>query len=546
MGEATTKNGMRHFDLRPPPAGPRRRQLDPGERQERDSERLAHDERYQLLFTDSPSPKLVCDRQTLRILDANDATLRLYGYSREELLALTLYDLDGDRERLRKSFESVADDYVELGEWTHETKTKTHVEVKLLAHRLKASQPAFLVVIQDVTEARRLTEQLVQSQKMEAIGRLSGGIAHDFNNMLTAIFAHVELCLESGAAHGPLREDLEAIRSAAERAFALTNQLLAFSRKQVMRTRPVDLGAAVTEIEKMLRHVIGEDVELVTVLEPGLGAVRADPSHIVQVILNLAVNARDAMPLGGRLTIETQNVVLDAFHAKALGELPDGSYVRLTITDTGLGMDDVTKHRIFEPFFTTKPVGKGTGLGLSTVFGIVKQSGGAISVDSSPGKGATFRIYLPQIDAAVPVATDTRAPTSVRGAGRLLLVEDDVQVQRAMLRLLEARGFDAIAVSSKAEALSFLAGEHDPIALMITDVVMPGGDGVSLAKEARMKMPGLRVLFMSGYTEHAMLEDLQQPGTLFMAKPFLGNELDRALKALLGTGDDVGPASPAT
>jgi CheY-like chemotaxis protein len=238
--------------------------------------------------------------------------------------------------------------------------------------------------------------------------------------------------------------------------------------------------------------------------------------------------------------------VLDALRAKALGDLPDGPYVRLTMADTGSGMDDVTKQRIFEPFFTTKPVGKGTGLGLSTVFGIVKQSGGAISIDSSPGKGATFRIYLPQIDAAVPVATGTRAPSSVRGAGRLLLVEDDAQVRRAMLRLLKDRGFDAIAVSSKAEALAVLAGEHDPIALMITDVVMPGGDGVSLAKEARIKVPDLRVLFMSGYTEHAVLEDVQQPGTLFMAKPFLGNELDLALKALLGTGDIVRPASLAT
>jgi two-component system, cell cycle sensor histidine kinase and response regulator CckA len=499
-------------------------------------ERFAHDERYRMLFTESPWPNLVCEPGTLRIVDANVACLRLYGYTRDELFALSLYDLDGDRERLRKSFESVAEDFVELGEWTHHAKTNACVEVELFAHRLKAPHPAYLIVVRDVTEARRLNEQLVQSQKMEAVGRLSGGIAHDFNNMLTAIFAYVELCLAPDADPGCLRADLQAIKSAAERASALTQQLLAFSRKQVMRMRALELNAAVVEIEKMLRHVIGEDVDFVLSLDPALGAVRADPTQIAQVILNLVVNARDAMPLGGRLTVETRNVTLDAAQARELGGLPVGPYVCLALTDTGSGMDPTTMRHMFEPFFTTKPVGKGTGLGLSTVFGIIKQTGGGISVDSRPGHGSTFRVYLPRVDGP-SLATVTGLLTPIRGSGTLLLVEDDAQVRASVGRLLIDRGFHVVPARGMSEALAFLDGDHAPVALLVTDLVMPGGDGVTLAKEARARLPGLRVLFMSGYIEHAVLDDLLQPGSHFMAKPFVGAQLDAALRALLAPGE---------
>jgi two-component system, cell cycle sensor histidine kinase and response regulator CckA len=516
------------------------------DRRERDVERLAHDERYQMLFTDSPSPSLICDRETLRIVDANLACLRLYGYAREELVALTVYDLDGDRERVRLAFEAVASDFVALGEWTHRTKNETHVEVELFAHRLKAVPPAYLVVVREVTEARRLTEQLVQSQKMEAIGRLSGGIAHDFNNMLTAIFAYVELCLAPDADPHGFRADLEAIKSAAERASALTRQLLAFSRKQVMRMRSVDLNSAVVEIEKMLRHVIGEDVEFVTSLDPALGAVRADPTQMAQVILNLAMNARDAMPLGGRVTVETTNIELDTGHGREAGELVAGPYVCVSMTDTGSGMDERTRQHIFEPFFTTKALGKGTGLGLSTVFGIVKQTGGGIVVESRPGHGSTFRIYLPRTaERATPTSTPV-PPPPIRGSGTLLLVEDDEHVRDALRRLLVDRGFHVVAVCGMAEALAFLDGAPPPIQLMVTDLVMPGGDGVSLAKQARTRLPGLRVLFMSGYTEHAVLDDLLQPGSNFIAKPFIGTELDAALRVLLGaSGLTAPPGAPS-
>jgi two-component system, cell cycle sensor histidine kinase and response regulator CckA len=504
------------------------------ERKERDLERLAHDERYQMLFTESPWPNLVCDRETLRIVDANGACLRLYGYARAELLALTLYDLDGDRERLRKSFQTVAEDFVELGEWTHRTRKNARVEVELFAHRLEAPRPAYLIVVRDVTEARRLTEQLVQSQKMEAIGRLSGGIAHDFNNMLTAIFAYVELCLAPGADPRSFRADIEAIKSAAERASALTRQLLAFSRKQVMRTRAVELNAAITDVEKMLRRVIGEDIEFVTALDPQLGTVMADPSQVVQVILNLAVNARDAMPQGGKLTVETRNVEIDVAHGRELGGLAAGSYICMSMTDTGTGMDAATKQHVFEPFFTTKPVGKGTGLGLSTVFGIVKQTGGGIEIDSRPGQGSTFRIYLPRMEGVTATAKVAGLPPPIRGSGTLLLVEDDEQVRGALLRLLTERGFNVIPVCGMPEALALIDGEHEPIELMVTDLVMPGGDGVTLAKEARTRLPGLRVLFMSGYTEHAFLDDLVEPDSNFMAKPFVGSDLDSALRSLVG------------
>jgi CheY-like chemotaxis protein len=381
---------------------------------------------------------------------------------------------------------------------------------------------------------------------MEAIGRLSGGIAHDFNNMLTAIFAYVELCLAPDADPGEFRADIEAIRSAAQRASALTRQLLAFSRKQVMRMRPMELNSAVVEIELMLRHVIGEDIAFATALDPELGAVRADPTQMAQVILNLAVNARDAMPLGGRLTVETRNVELGAVRARELGDIAEGPYVCVSVTDTGSGMDERTRQHIFEPFFTTKPLGQGTGLGLSTVFGIVKQTGGGIAVESRPDHGTTFRIYFPRIaERVVPPSTPVpRAP--VRGSGTLLLVEDDEQVRAGVRRLLADRGFQVVAVSGMAEALAFFDGEHPPIQLMVTDLVMAGGDGVTLAKEARTRLPGLRVLFMSGYTEHAVLDDLLQPGSNFVAKPFIGAELDAALRALIGsTGLTERPMAPA-
>jgi PAS domain S-box-containing protein len=507
-------------------------------RKKRDLEQTAHEERYRLLFTESPWPHLVCAEKTLRIVDANASCLRLYGYSRAELLALTVYDLDGDRERLRQSFEAVGEDFAELGEWTHRTKANVRVEVELVAHRLKTPRPTYLLVVRDVTQARRLTEQLVQSQKMEAIGRLSGGIAHDFNNMLTAIFAYVELCLAPGGDPASCRSDLEAIRGAAERASALTQQLLAFSRKQVMRLRTIDLNAAVTEIEKLLRSVIGEDVEFVSSLDPALGTVRADPSQMVQVVLNLAINGRDAMPQGGRLTVETRNVEVDAAQARELGGVVAGPYVCLSMTDTGVGMNEATRRRAFEPFFTTKPVGKGTGLGLSTVFGIVKQTGGAVAVESVPGQGSTFRVYLPRGEGISATAKAAGSPAPVRGSGTLLLVEDDVEVRAALLRLLTARGFQVIVASGMPEALAVLDGDHPAIELMITDLVMPDGDGVTLAREARARLPGLRVLFMSGYNEHPLLDDLVQAGASSVAKPFLGAELDSAIRALIGPSVD--------
>ena len=271
--------------------------------------------------------------------------------------------------------------------------------------------------------------------------------------------------------------------------------------------------------------------------------MRADPTQMAQVILNLAVNARDAMPLGGQLTVETRNVVLDAVRARDLGDIVAGPYVCVSITDTGTGMDERTRQHIFEPFFTTKAVGKGTGLGLSTVFGIVKQTGGGIAVESRPGHGSTFRIYFPRLpeSAAAPATAVPRA--SVRGSGTLLLVEDDEQVRDALRRLLADRGFQVVAVCSMGEALAFLDGAHPPIQLMVTDLVMPGGDGLTLAKEARARLPGLRVLFMSGYTEHAVLDDLMRPGSHFMAKPFIGAELDAALRTLLGPTGETGRPS---
>ncbi|HEV8304399.1 MAG TPA: response regulator [Gemmatimonadales bacterium] len=388
----------------------------------------------------------------------------------------------------------------------------------------------------DVSERRSLQEQIIQAQKMEAVGRLAGGVAHDFNNILTAIGGYTDLLLADLAPDDPRRHDVDEIHRAAERAAALTQQLLAFSRRQVMQPKVLDLNALVLDIEKLLRRLIGEDVLLTSVLEPGLGHVRADPGQLQQVILNLAVNARDAMPEGGRLTIETHNVELRETYAEEHRAVTPGPYALLAVTDTGAGMTAETQAHLFEPFFTTKGLGKGTGLGLATVYGIIKQTGGHIWVYSELGRGTTFKVYLPRVDEpAEPLeAPSTARPQNLRGTERILLVEDESAVRAVTRQLLQRNGYTVIEAPEGGVALTLLKGGQVSVDLLLTDVVMPGMSGRELAERAVTGRPDLRVLFMSGYTDDAVVRHgILEAGLNYLQKPFHPGALLRKVRDVL-------------
>jgi signal transduction histidine kinase/ActR/RegA family two-component response regulator len=389
----------------------------------------------------------------------------------------------------------------------------------------------------DITDRKRLEDDLLQVQKMESIGRLAGGVAHDFNNILTAIRGNVDLLLESMEPDHPHGPELHDIQQAAERATALTRQLLAFSRKQAMQARPIELGALVRDMEKMLRRVIGEDIVLLTTPSEDIGTVRADPGQLEQVLMNLAVNARDAMPEGGLLTIETRAVQLEVPMASALG-ISAGDYVSLVVRDTGHGMDDATRARIFDPFFTTKPAGKGTGLGLAMVYGIVRQSGGAISVDTAVGRGATFRIYLPRAPRAPNRQLERFTPPSVEAASlpigaTILLVEDDAAVRALTRRMLHQSGFVVRDAADAYEALTTAGPSCDGIAAVVTDVIMPGMGGRDLVRELRSRRADVRVLYISGYLDIDAQRLELDARTRLLAKPFSRDDLLRHVAALV-------------
>jgi PAS domain S-box-containing protein len=397
----------------------------------------------------------------------------------------------------------------------------------------------------DVTERREAEEallasqqQLLQAQKMDAVGRLAGGVAHDFNNLLTAIRGNAELLLLDIPPGDPRREDVEEIRKASDRAATLTRQLLAFSRRQVLQPRVLDLNGVVREMERMLRRLIGEDVELATRLDPALGQVRADPGQVEQVVLNLAVNARDAMPSGGRLTVETRNVELGEELKRAYPYVVPGAYVLLSVSDSGQGMDAETRERAFEPFFTTKPAGRGTGLGLSTVYGIVKQSGGFIWIDSELGRGTCIRIYLPPVGEPAAAPAEEAAPAiAARGTGTVLLAEDEVTVRRLAVRVLSRAGYTVLEAADGEEALRVAAAHGGAIDLLVTDVVMPRLGGRVLVSRLREARPAVPVVYMSGYTEEAVQRHgVLDPGTSFLGKPFTAEQLLGAVSTALGNG----------
>jgi signal transduction histidine kinase len=403
----------------------------------------------------------------------------------------------------------------------------------IMKDRLQRLPPAVTRALADAGVRRervQLQRDLAQAQKLEAIGRLAGGVAHDFNNVLTAILGSAELLLLDTPEGASAREEVEIIRDAAQRAQELIRQLLAFSARQVLQPAVTDLNDLIKNLSRMLRRLIGEDLALATELADALGAVRVDPGQVEQVLVNLAVNARDAMPDGGRLTIRTENVEMTDS-----GDLPDGRYVLVEVVDTGSGMDAATLARVFEPFFTTKARGKGTGLGLATVYGIVRQSGGQVAVSSTLGTGTTFRIHLPRVDAPVEPSR-TAPPVAVPAAGtETVLVAEDEQIVRVLIRkVLEQAGYTVLLAGGGAEALQLAERHTGPIHLLVTDVVMPGMNGRELARRLLERRPDTKVLYVSGYADVAVeRHGVLDPGTAFMQKPFSPSALARRVRDVL-------------
>jgi two-component system, cell cycle sensor histidine kinase and response regulator CckA len=391
------------------------------------------------------------------------------------------------------------------------------------------------MIVRDISERKQLEEQYRQSQKMEAVGQLAAGVAHDFNNLLSIILGYSELLLAKLPVADPKREPVVQIRQAADRAAGLTRQLLAFGRKQILAPVVLNLNSLMTETEKMLRRLIGADIELTIALQPGLGCVKADPGQVEQIIMNLVVNARDAMPTGGRLTIETHSTVLSELQVRHHAELPPGPYTLLTVIDTGSGMDEATKARIFEPFFTTKDAGKGTGLGLATVFGIIKQSGGFIEVDTVLGTGSTFRTYLPQIrEAARLKEADPGLVKMPRGMETILLVEDEDRLRELAQLVLEAIGYKVLSARSGGEAMQVCHDYAGVIHLLFTDVVMPKMSGRQLTDLLVPSHPSMKVLYMSGYTDDTMVRHgIQDEGMNFLPKPFTPVVLAQKVREVL-------------
>src|SRR5688572_11808871 len=475
-----------------------------------------------------------------RFISANPALARILGYaSPQEVLALDIardvYADPDERRRLVAQDTYTNQVYEELeATWKKKDGTRIRVQLSVRASRDAAGRVEFYEAFaRDITSQRQLEAQLAQSQKMEAIGRLAGGVAHDFNNLLTVILSYSELLLQDLPAASADRDDVAQIQKAAQGASELTRQLLAFSRQQVLEPKVVDLNDAVSGIEKLLGRVLREDVKLRCALAPDTGAIKVDPGQLEQVLMNLAVNARDAMPKGGLLTIETANVDLDAAYLEGHPMAKPGPYVMLAVTDTGVGMDAVTQARIFEPFFTTKEIGKGTGLGLATVQGIVQQSGGFIWVYSEPGHGTVFKIYLPRVDEPVSQAESVMGE-DLHGTETVLVAEDMPAVRAVTRQMLARYGYTVLEAADGVTALEVAASFEGPIHLLLTDVVMPDLNGRDLAQRLQGMRRDMKVVYMSGYTDdavvrHGVLED----GIVYLQKPFTPASLARKVRLAL-------------
>jgi PAS domain S-box-containing protein len=477
-----------------------------------------------------------------QFLDVNPALIGMLGYdSADEVLAL---DPQKDVFVEGREYDRLVDEFRRNGkmdgfEVRWRRKDGSSITVRISGRAVAGGdEPCDVLeaIAEDISERRILEDQFRQAQKMEAVGRLAGGIAHDFNNLLMVISGYTEVLLDQLAPSHPLNAKAEAIRQASDRASALTRQLLAFSRKQHLELKVIDVNGIVTNMERLLRPLIGEDVELTTKLEPAVGCTRADAGQLEQVIMNLVVNAKDAMPNGGKLCIRTSSVTHDNSHGSENTFIKPGPYVMISITDTGEGMDRETQGRIFEPFFTTKEKGKGTGLGLSTVYGIIKQSGGYVFVQSEVGRGTTFTIYFPRVDE--PCDAQGAAPVSLAAAGgseTILLVEDEESVRQLVRETLAARGYRVLEANNGNAALALAAGRSDTIHLVITDIVMPGLSGHELIEQLLAARPGIKVLYFSGYAQDAFPSTIDSASqTAFLQKPFTLQSLSRKVREVLG------------
>ena len=484
-----------------------------------------------------------------RFIRLNQRFCEIMGYSRQELLGLTFReithpdDLARDEQLVAQLLRGERSSFAVEKRYLRKDGGVVWANLMLSLHRSPSGDPLhFVAVVEDITgqkraedERRYLERQLLQAQKMESVGRLAGGVAHDFNNHLTVINGYCAMLLNEMGPGDPQREQVEEILLAGNRAATLTQQLLAFSRKQVAEPRVISLNDVAAEAGKMLSRLIGDDIEIVTHFDPGLGAVVADPSQVNQVLMNLAINARDAMPDGGRIVIETSNTYLDEGYAAQHAGVEPGPYALLSITDTGAGMTQEVMQHIFEPFFTTKGMGVGTGLGLSTVYGIVKQAGGWIWVYSEPGKGSTFKVYLPRAGGTPePFPAPVSAAETLRGTETVLVVEDQAEVRKLTLAMLESQGYRLLEAANGSEALSLCERYPGPIHLLITDVVMPGMTGKELATLLLALRPSLKTLYTSGYTADAIVhQGMLDPGVAYLPKPFSPAQLAAKVREVL-------------
>ena len=498
----------------------------------------ASEEKYRTLVEESRDPIYITAIDG-RLLEANPAMQDLLGYSAEELRELNVHQTYAELSERRRFAEEISrQGFVRDYELRLKRKDGQLIDCIITAVAKRSADGSirqYRGIIRDVTEKKRLEEQYRQSQKMEAIGRLAGGVAHDFNNLLTVISGHTEMALLTSQPGLTPHEDLKEIQTASARAANLVKQLLAFSRKQPSQPKILDLNELLSNTQKMLARIIGADIELVTAPDPGLKRIKADPSQMEQVLFNLAINARDAMPSGGRLTIATANLSLPTVDPVHFPGVPAGRYVALTIADTGHGMPPEVKGRLFEPFFTTKDSGKGTGLGLSTIYGIIRQTNGFIQVESELGQGSTFRVLLP----AVPVEAERREPVEEigylpHGHEPILVVEDDDAVRRLAVKVLERLGYQLTQARDGEAALGMCHQPEAPFRLLVTDVVMPRMSGVQLAGRLRQQWPGLKVLFISGYSPELISQlDSGADSPEYLQKPFRPADLARKVREVL-------------
>ena len=505
------------------------------------AKRLLHDkdEKFRLLFREHPQPMWVIDPDNLTILEANEAACDLYGFTLTEFQNMPLAAIHGAEEALRLGEWLRQPERPPAGSWRQCTRNGRLLDVEMAAHEITyGGRKARLTVLVDISGQRELEEQLRQAQKMEAVGLLAGGVAHDFNNLLTIINGYSQLLLNHLGPGDSNRAFAEQIMKAGERAAALTRQLLAFSRRQVMQPRVLELNRLVSGMSTMIERLIGEDIDLRLELAGDLGRVSADPSQVEQVLMNLAINSRDAMPQGGTLIVETANVTLDASYTSRHLSVKPGSYILLAVSDNGAGMDAATQGRLFEPFFTTKGPGRGTGLGLSTVFGIVKQSGGSIAVYSEVGRGTTVKVYLPRIDQPVALEAEGRSVKELRGTETILVVEDDDMVRSLVRETLERSGYRVLDSPGAVEALRLAQSYRPAIHLLITDVVLPKISGREMAAQILRARPDMKLLYMSGYTESAIVATgILTKEVPFLQKPFTPAALAQKVREILQEND---------